>query len=139
MKRSTILTTAATLAFLTGLIHIVGTLMPVPLEQVEVMAAIETMKATLVPMPIGSAKSYMQILNGNNFGTALLLIVCAGQLIAVAKLPESHAVNRTIAVSALGLAGFALISLTHFFPIPAILTGLAAALCIVAVARENVA
>lgn len=132
MNRSRLIYLGAAFAAFTCLIHLIGTFMPVPPEQTAVIAAVETMRDTLVPMPVGSARSYMQILNGNNYGTALLLLICAVQLIAIAKLPNSDATNRTLLIATFGLAGFTIISATHFFPIPALLTGIATLLCIAA-------
>lgn len=132
MTYSRLLKIAGLLALITAVIHLIGTFMPIPAEQTQVQDAIAVMNATLVPMPLGSAKSYMQILNGNNFGTALLLLICALQLFVAARSDSSQISKRTISIAGVGLAGFALISLTYFFPIPAILTGLAALLCFVA-------
>lgn len=135
MSRTRTILAATVLAALTGIVHLIGTLMPVPTEQTNVIAAIATMKDTMVPMPVGAARSYMQILNGNNFGTVLLLFVCAAQLAAVAKLPSGQASNRAILITAMGLVGFAVISMTHFFIVPALFTGIAAILCLIAYTR----
>lgn len=132
MSRKALLYTAASLAMLTCIVHLIGTYMPIPPEQTEVARVVATMNATLVPMPVGSAKTYLQILNGNNLGTALLLLVCSAQLVGAATSGPSAAASRAIAITAAGLVGFAVISFTHFFPIPALFTGVAAALSIAA-------
>ena len=100
-------------------------------------ATIATMKATMVPMPIGAARSYMQILDGNNLCTSLLLLVCAALLFSIARLPSAPATNRVILIAALALAGFAIISVMYFFPIPTAFTGIASVLAIIARSRSH--
>lgn len=135
MSRTLLLRLAATLAAITGVGHTIGTFMPVPADQVAMHAAIATMTATMVPMPVGDARSYMQIFDGNNICTSLFLFLCMAQLLAVAAAPRHPAATRTILLTAAGLGGFAAISAVYFFPLPTVLTGLAAGLC-VAAARQ---
>ena len=130
MRHALLIRIAATLALITFLGHLVGTLVPVPTEQTAMHATIASMKATMVPMPAGEARSYMQILDGNNFATCLLLLFCAVQLFAVAGLPVSPAKRRTLLVTSLAMSGFAILSAIFFFPVPAVLTGVAAVLCL---------
>lgn len=132
MNRPLLLRTAATLVLATALGHIAGTLMPIPAEQTAMLATVETMKATQVPMPIGSPRTYMQILDGNNFSTSLLLLLCAAQLFAIAGTPRQAATNRVLMGTAAALAGFAFISGFYFFPAPTVLTAVAAALAVLA-------
>lgn len=139
MSRTALIRIAASLALLTCIGHIVGTVMPVPPEQTAVHAAIATMKATMVPMPVGEARSYMQILDGNNICTALLLFACAALLFAIAGLPGAPATNRVLGIVAFALAGFAAISIVYFFPVPSAFTGIAAILCAIARARSGAA
>jgi len=47
---------AATLSFLTAAGHTIGTFMPVPPEQNQMHATIAIMKATMIPMPVGSSQ-----------------------------------------------------------------------------------
>jgi hypothetical protein len=136
MSRILLIRIAATLALVNCLSHIVGTFMSVPPEQVAMHATIATMKGTMVPMPVGAARSYMQILDGNNLCTSLFLLVCAALLFSIASLPSGPATNRVILIAALGLAGFAIISAMYFFPIPTALTGVAAVLAIIARSRS---
>lgn len=128
MNRTILLRAAATLVLLTGVSHLVGTLMPIPAEQTTMLATVATMKATLVPMPIGASRSYMQILDGNNFCTAVLLLLCAAQLFAVSGAPRQPATNRVLVITAVALATFAILSGLYFFPVPTALTAVAAAL-----------
>jgi hypothetical protein len=128
MNRSRLLKIAAGLVLVTCVGHLVGTFMPVPPEQIAVHAAIATMKATQIPMPVGASRSYMQILDGNNLCTSLLLLLCAVQLFVVSSSQKSEQGNQTVFVIALSLAGFALISVIYFFPIPALLAAAASGL-----------
>jgi hypothetical protein len=84
----------------------------------------------MVPMPVGAARSYMQILDGNNICTALFLLLCAVQLFAIASSPSSSAANRVLFITALALVSFAIVSAIYFFPVPTAFTGIAAVLCI---------
>ena len=131
MSRSLLVRIAAVLALVTGMAHLAGTFMAVPVDQVAMHAAIATMKSTMVPMPVGPARSYMQILDGNNLCTALLLLVCAAQLFVLATAPGGRATDRQLLVTAIALAGFAMLSALYFFPVPTAMTALAALLTII--------
>jgi hypothetical protein len=109
--------------------------MPIPAEQVQMHATVATMKATMVPMPVGSARSYMDILDGNNICTSLCLLQCAAVLFSVARAGKEPVSDRVITLTALALAGISMISFRYFFPVPAVFTGLAAALALLARAR----
>jgi len=137
MSRTLLLRIAATLAAITGVGHTIGTFMPIPADQVAMHAAVATMTATMVPMPVGAARSYMQILDGNNMCTSVLLFLCAAQLFAVAKAPAGSVANRAIVITAAALAGVAVLSALYFFPVPVVFTGLAAALSVAAVRRQS--
>jgi hypothetical protein len=138
MSRTLLIRIAATFSLVTCLGHTVGTFMTVPPEQTAMHATIATMKATMVPMPVGAARSYMQILDGNNICTALLLLLCAVLLFAISGLPSVAATNRVLVITAVVLAAFAIISLLYFFPIPSLFTGIAAVLCIIGRSRPHV-
>ncbi|MEM8484782.1 MAG: hypothetical protein AAF564_04500 [Bacteroidota bacterium] len=135
MRRRLLLRIAAGLALLTCLAHLAGTFMEIPPEQTAVLEAVEVMEETMVPMPVGSAKSYKQILDGNNLSTALLLLLCSLLLFAASGSPKDAATDRTILLAALGLIGFAVLSIMYFFPVPAVSTGVAAVLALIA--RSN--
>ena len=136
MTRPVLLRIAAVLSLITCVGHTIGTFMPVPAEQAEMHATIATMKATMVPMPVGAARSYMEILDGNNLCTSLLLALCAALLLAVARAAKERVVDRVIAFTALALAGISLLSFRYFFPVPGVFTGLAAVLALLARARD---
>lgn len=135
MNRPLLLRIAAGLSLLTCVGHTIGTFMPVPAEQTQMHATIATMKATLIPMPVGAARSYMEILDGNNISTSLFLLLCAALLFGVAGAAKERVVDRVIGLCALALAGISLISFRFFFPVPAVFTGLAAGLSLLARAK----
>ncbi len=136
MKRKLLLRIAAGLCLLTCIAHLVGTFMEIPPEQTEVLEAVEVMEQTMVPMPVGAAKSYKQILDGNNLSTALLLLLCSLLLFAAAGKPKDTATDQTVLLAALALIGFAILSIVYFFPVPALFTGVAAVLALMARSQE---
>jgi len=138
MSRPGLIRIAAILCFLTGIAHTVGTFMDIPEEQVKMLETVETMKETMVPMPVGSDRSYMQILDGNNLCTSLFLFLCGTLVFLSAKAPVECASNRILFVIAISLAVFAVISVMYFFPVPAVLTGVAACLILFARTRGGV-
>jgi CHASE2 domain-containing sensor protein len=137
MTRAFFLRIAAALSLTTCFGHTLGTFMAVPPEHAQIHATIASMKATMVPMPVGSARSYMEILDGNNLSTSLFLAVCAALLFSVARAKREPLVDQVIGLTALGLAGISVISFRYFFPVPAVFTGVAAVLSLVARARET--
>ena len=138
MSRTLLIRLAATLSLITCVGHTVGTFMTVPPEQTAMHATLAHMEATMVPMPVGAARSYLQILDGNNLCTAVFLLLCAALLFAIAGSPGAPATNRVLFVTAIALAAFAGISFLYFFPVPTVFTGLAAVLCVVACTRSTV-
>jgi len=91
--------------------------------------------ATMVPMPVGSARSYMEILDGNNFCTSLFLLLCAALLFGVASAAREKTVDRVVLLTALSLLGFSAISFFYFFPMPGVFTGIGAILALMARTR----
>jgi hypothetical protein len=130
---------AATLSLVTAAAHTVGTFMPIPPEQTQMHATVATMKATMIPMPVGSERSYMQILDGNNICTSLFLLLCAALLFTIAKADKAKAVDQVVLLTALALLGISAISFVYFFPVPGAFTGIAAVLAFVARARGRAA
>ena len=134
-----LLRVAASLSLLTFVGHTIGTFMPLPPEQVQMHTTVTSMKATMVPMPVGSPRSYMQLLDGNNLCTSLLMLLCAMLLFTLAREASSRVVDRVIGITALALAGVSILSLLYFFPVPAAFTGLAAALSLIALRARTAA
>ena len=117
MKRSHLIYIAAGLALLTGVGQIISTFTPTVPDLLGTSAAIEQ----------------LQIL----IGAAVLLLLCGFQLIAIAKRPSSQPTNQRIGVAAFWLAGSAVISATNSLLIPAVFTGIAAILCLIARTRPS--
>ncbi len=136
MSRSLSLRIAAILSLITCVGHTIGTFMPVPAEQAQMHATIATMKATLVPMPVGEPRNYMELFDGNNICTSLCLLLCAALLFSVARAANQPVVNRVITLTALALVGISVLSFRYFFPVPGVFTGLAAMLALRALARS---
>jgi hypothetical protein len=137
VSRSALLRISAVLSLITCVGHTIGTFMPVPAEQTQMHATIATMKATLVPMPVGSARSYMEILDGNNICTSLLLLFCAAVLFAVSRAAREPVINRVVTLTALALAAVSALSFRYFFPVPGLFTGLGALLALLALGRPS--
>lgn len=137
MKRSTLLRSAAILSLLTALGHTVGTFMTVPAEQTELLAAFAVMKGTMVPMPVGSAKSLLLVYDGNNVCTSVFLALCGALLLGVAGSPKSADADRVIRTTGVALACVAAISAVCFFPLPSAFTGIAAVVSWAAAARAS--
>jgi uncharacterized membrane protein len=89
----------------------------------------------LVPMPVGSARSYMEILDGNNICTSLFLLLCGALLFAVSRAEGGQLANRVVTLTAVALAGISAISFRYFFPVPGVFTGVAAVLALLALRR----
>ena len=135
MSRTLLLRIAAILSLITCLGHTIGTFMPIPAEQTQMHATVATMKATLVPMPVGAARNYLELFDGNNICTSLFLLLCAGLLFSVARAASEQVASRVITLTALALAAISVISFRYFFPVPAVFTGLAALLAFLALTR----
>lgn len=132
LKPSLFLRIAALLALFTCAGHTFGTFAPIPPEQTAVANAVAVMKATLVPMPIGKAQTFSDIFLGNNITVSVFLLVCGLILLTTAKTPFAGNNRTVIKIVALGLAAIAVISGRYFFPAPAIFTGVAAILSLIA-------
>ncbi|HNO22532.1 MAG TPA: hypothetical protein PKK94_06105 [Leptospiraceae bacterium] len=129
MKTKIMLRVAMGLVLFTLIGHTVGTFMKVPAEQTEVAKTVEIMKTTLVPMPVGSPKSYSEIFLGTNLTVSLFLFVsgiCFWISSSEGGLDGKGKVF--LAVNSFGAAMLSLISFLYFFPLPAICTGIAAVL-----------
>lgn len=137
MSRPILIYISAFFVLITCLSHMVGTLMEIPENQLAMRETVEIMENTMVPMPIGEPRSYMEILDGNNFVTSLFLFVCSIQLISIARLPVDSITDRILLFNAVGLCGFSIISGFYFFPIPSIFTGISAFLCCIAIISKN--
>ncbi len=137
MKRKIILRIAAGLVLFTCLGHTVGTFMPLPPEEVELIQTENAMKTAMIPFPIGKKQSYYDILFGNNISVSVFLFVTG---ICFTFLSSEENFNATLKkillANSLGLLAIAWISLIYFFPVPAFCTGVAGILGGISSIRE---
>jgi hypothetical protein len=115
------------LLLFTFLGHTMGTFMEIPPEQTAVANAANVMTQTLVPMPVGPARSYADIFLGTNLAVSLYLLIAAISFLMFAQPGGLEGAGRKLlALTSVGVAAFGVISLLYFFPIPAACGGLAA-------------
>lgn len=129
MSRTLLLRIAAFLVLFTCAGHTMGTFMPVPPEQTRMLETIEIMKGTMIPMPLGSPKSYWEVFHGNNVGMSLFLLVTGIAFILLSRAANNAPIEVLLS---LGMLGLCVISALYFFPVPAICTGVAGLLGIAA-------
>jgi hypothetical protein len=127
-RRKVTLRIAAGLVLFTCLGHTAGTLMEVPAEQVAMRETIAVMQKTMVPMPMGAPRSYMQILDGNNLCVCLFLLVIGVQMWMLSSHEAGAMGRRLVKLNSLGLAICLVLAAVYFFPLPAACLGLAALL-----------
>lgn len=133
MNRKKLLYTAAFFTLFTLVGHSMGTLLPQAPANEALAQAQSMMRATLVEMPFGAPKSLATMAYGGNVFISLYLLVSGVLLILLAK-PGQFVRNISL-LNAAGLAGCAGISFACFFPLPAICTGIAALLGLLASRR----
>jgi hypothetical protein len=124
--RKNLLRIAAFLVLFTCAGHTYGTFAPIPADQPEMIKIVEQMKVVMIPMPMGTPKSYMQILDGNNLSVSLYLFVTGLIFLALSRQAPGGADNVVLAITSTGMAAVAILSAVYFFPLPAICTGIAA-------------
>ncbi len=133
MSRTILLRIAAFLVLFTCAGHTMGSFMPIPPEQTKMLETVAAMKDTMIPMPMGSPKTYWQVFHGNNVGMSLFLLVSGALFILLSRDGKADAGSQ--AVLSLGMIGLGIISALYFFPLPAICTGVAGALGLLALRR----
>ena len=99
--------------------------MEIPKEQVDVRAGYEVMQRTVVPMPIGSERTYAEIFLGTNLGVSLFLLFMTVVFVLLAKDAVSSNEFKILVASIIGVGLFSLISFRYFFPLPGVLLGAA--------------
>lgn len=126
--RPILLRVAAFLVLFTCAGHTYGTLAPIPPDQTQMIATLEQMKTTMIPMPLGSPKSYGQILDGTNLSVSVYLLITGLILLALSRNRAAGADTAVLLITSVGLLLVAGLSAVYFFPLPAICTGVAALL-----------
>jgi len=138
MNKKILLRIAAGLVLFTCLGHTIGTFIPLPPEEVELINTENAMKSALVPMPVGKKQSFFDILLGANIGLSVYLFVSGISLILISSEEKFHSTSkRLLLLESMGLLALAVISIFYFFPIPAICTGIAGILGLFTSIRQN--
>jgi hypothetical protein len=126
LSKKILLRIAGVLVLFTFAGHTFGHFAPIPPDQTDMLRTIEIMKQTMIPMPIGEAKSFLQVKDGANLSVSIFLLI-SGILFFILSGTETSAKDKSITlVVSLGMLGIAILSVIYFFPMPAACTGLAA-------------
>lgn len=124
-KNKGLLGTAAFFTLATCAGHTAGTFMPVPPEQTDVVAGLEVMQRTMVPMPVGAARSFATLLDGNSVGLSIWMLISGLMFIAAARSAKPD--RPSLVLNTLGMAALAVLCAFYFFPVPAVFLAIAAA------------
>lgn len=136
-KASLLLRIAGGLCVFVCLGHTAGTFMSIPASEVEVTKTAAAMKTTLVPMPIGKPQSYADLFLGTNLSVSLFLVVLAlGFFFASGDSGLTGHRRKFLLLMIFGCVGLSAVSALYFFPLPAICTGTASLLGLVAYVIE---
>ena len=82
------------------------------------------MQRTMVPMPVGAARSFATLLDGNSIGLSIWMLVSGLMFIAAARAARPDKVS--LALNSAGMGALALLSAFYFFPVPAACLAVAA-------------
>ena len=131
MNKKILLRIAAGLVLFTCIGHTIGTFMPLPPEEVELVKVENAMKSALVPFPIGKSQSFFDILLGANLSLSVFLLITGLSFLFMED--NTNTTNRKLLLlNSLGLVAIGIISAIYFFPVPAMCTGVAGILgCVV--------
>ncbi|MBP9888313.1 MAG: hypothetical protein KBF93_18590 [Leptospiraceae bacterium] len=131
MNKKILLRIAAGLVLFTCVGHTIGTFMPLPPEEVELVKVENAMKSALVPFPIGKSQSFFDILLGANLSLSVFLLITGLSFLFMED--NTNTTNRKLLLlNSLGLVAIGIISAIYFFPVPAMCTGVAGILgCVV--------
>lgn len=137
MTRARLLWTAAALTLFTFAGHSIGGIQGPPPEQAEAHQVYETMRQALVAMPFGSPKTLAAMHEGANICVSVLLLMSGVMFVLLASSKGTHTrtENRMLIVNSLGMLATGIVSQLVFFPLPAICTGLAGVLGLIASRR----
>lgn len=114
--------------------HSIGGINGPPPEQGEAHQVYETMKQTFVTMPFGSPKTLATMHEGANLCVSFFLLVSGVifVLLATSKGSRTNTENRILIINSLGMLATGILSQFVFFPLPAMCTGLAGVLGLLA-------
>lgn len=133
MNKKILLRIAAGLVLFTCVGHTVGTFMPLPPEEVELVKTENAMKTALVPFPIGKSQSFFAILLGANISLSVFLLITGLSFLLFSTADNTNTtIRKLLLLNSLGLIAVGIISGMYFFPVPALCTGVAGILgCII--------
>lgn len=120
-----ILKIAASFMFLTFLGHTAGALKPVADTQGDMYTTYMLMKTTLVPMPIGAAKSYSDLMMGGSLCLSVFLFFVGTLFFSLSKQKNLIQQKNILVMNSLSALCIAILSTIYFFPVPALFTGMA--------------
>lgn len=134
MKRK-LLFAAFGFTLFTFLGHTSSLFFSIPPEQTEKIRVFSEMQSAVVTMPIGSAKSFADILLGANISLSIYLLVAAVLIFLTAKTVEIP--KSFVWIQSLGLFGVGIVSGIFFFPVPAVCLTVAAVLSFASTFSRN--
>jgi uncharacterized iron-regulated membrane protein len=137
MTRKLLLRVAAFFTLFTFAGHTTGVIKGPPAEQTAVTNVYEVMRQTMVNLPMGSPKSIGTLMVGANLCLSVLLLLSGLLFILLSMTKEKPAGqdNRVLLLNSLAMLATAAVSFVCFFPMPAICTGLAGILGLIALRR----
>jgi hypothetical protein len=124
LNSKNLLYTAAFFVLVTFLGHTAGVILPKPQTTEALITTQELMKQTMVPLPMGSPRSLMELMLGANIFLSIYLLVSSLLFILLAK--QNAPDKKILFLNSAGLAVGAVVCVFYFFPIPALGTGLGA-------------
>lgn len=132
--KAQLLWAAAVLTLFTFTGHSIGGIKGPPPDQAEAHQVYETMQQTFVTMPFGSPKTLAAMHEGANVCVSFFLLVSGVIFILLAKSKgaRTKTENRILVFNSLGMLATGIVSQLVFFPLPAICTGLAGVLGLIA-------
>jgi hypothetical protein len=131
-NRKLLLRVAAFLILFTFLGHTFGAFSAFPAEQVERAQVFARMQSKVIPMPGTRNRSYAEILLGANICLSLFLLLSGLVFILESREKTSGRDPAVLLCHCVAMILVAGLSLEFFFPLPAICTGLAGGLGLLA-------
>jgi hypothetical protein len=137
MTSKNLLRIAAGLCLMTFAGHTIGMISPVPPDQVNVQSVYSLMKETVVMMPMGGTKTIATLMVGANACLSVLLFLAAAFYFLFGKQNRSKIDQNQLLILNLAMIAVSVISWLCFFPMPALCTGIAGILGIVASRKDS--
>lgn len=129
-KYKLLLFMSAFFTLFTFLGHTMGALHLLAPKEPEVAQLFQVMGQTMMPMLVGSPKSYAEVFHGANFGLSIYLLITGISLILFARAKQTP--GSLIILTSVGLFLMMILCFRFFFPLPTICLGLSAILALMA-------